>query len=556
MLRADYEKVYIEHCISCKSHAWCTNHDESKYVSYFTTCKNAIMRACSNITVLENEVPVGFANKFITDPNATSPGKYHFPRIGSFEVYFRGKVVFSKIESVKWPLPSSIANKIYEIQNTITEKSKGKGTKGRRLKSANVTRKRKSKKGKKKAMKIKNQEFNENKFQDKNTNKDIYFRNDSSVYQQDEIPNFSVDISQHSDNEQPVPPYDYYKTKPQALQLELPQKKSATPAQYIEKEKSKEVFKNHPSDKFEDFKVLQSESANKFISSEDYFSSSEENFKNQLIDKPKSPVSYQTSQVLDLKPQDLEKSENPENFEKPEKVEKPEKFEKPEKSEKPEKFEKPEKSEKPEKFEKPEKSEKPEESEKLENFEKLEKLEKSKNFENLEKPEESEKSEDYEESENYDEEQFQESSSEYTEEKYEKNSENTEKNNQSSPEDNKSEEYEDSEFEEDYQEPENIHPKRNVDKSFTVKLPLASESKKKITYQNDSDSDAVFVVESSNPDFMSIKEPQINIEKGKKGKIQLRFEPVYNDEEKKYYLYVDRNGEPWECIEIIAEYEE
>jgi hypothetical protein len=30
------DAVYIEHCINCKEHAWCTNHDESKYAFYGT----------------------------------------------------------------------------------------------------------------------------------------------------------------------------------------------------------------------------------------------------------------------------------------------------------------------------------------------------------------------------------------------------------------------------------------------------------------------------------------------------------------------------------------
>ena len=97
---------------------------------------------------------------------------------------------------------------------------------------------------------------------------------------------------------------------------------------------------------------------------------------------------------------------------------------------------------------------------------------------------------------------------------------------------------------------------RKIDKSYNVRLPLAEEAKKKITYQNISDSDATFCIESSHPDFMSIKEPELLIEKGKKGKIQLRFAPVFNEDEKKYYLYVDKDGEPWECVEIIAEYQE
>ena len=155
MLRADYEKVYIEHCINCNNHKWCTSHDESKYISYFTSCKNAILRVCSQVTVLENQVPLGYQTKFITDPNTSKPGKSHFPRIGSFEVYFRGFIIFSKIQTVKWPLPSLIANKIKEIQDSPNENLRNKKKeRAKSVKSAAPGKKKKVKKGKKKFGKL------------------------------------------------------------------------------------------------------------------------------------------------------------------------------------------------------------------------------------------------------------------------------------------------------------------------------------------------------------------------------------------------------------------
>ena len=27
--------IYIEHCVNCKSHKWCTNHNEKKYHLFY-----------------------------------------------------------------------------------------------------------------------------------------------------------------------------------------------------------------------------------------------------------------------------------------------------------------------------------------------------------------------------------------------------------------------------------------------------------------------------------------------------------------------------------------
>lgn len=53
---------------------------------------------------------------------------------------------------------------------------------------------------------------------------------------------------------------------------------------------------------------------------------------------------------------------------------------------------------------------------------------------------------------------------------------------------------------------------------------------------------------------MTIKEDEVTIKEGAKGKFQLKFAPFMYKDEKAYYLYVDREGEPWECIQVIATY--
>jgi hypothetical protein len=98
------------------------------------------------------------------------------------------------------------------------------------------------------------------------------------------------------------------------------------------------------------------------------------------------------------------------------------------------------------------------------------------------------------------------------------------------------------------------HPMRAISKSFTVNLPLFQETKKKINYENLSDFDAIFIIKSSDPDQMEVREELVEIPKGTKAKIQLKFSQVDQEIQKNYYLYIDRDGTEWECIEIVAVY--
>ena len=113
-----------------------------------------------------------------------------------------------------------------------------------------------------------------------------------------------------------------------------------------------------------------------------------------------------------------------------------------------------------------------------------------------------------------------------------------------------------SDHEDDYQasESEKNHPLRSVGKSFTINLTICQENRKKINYENLSDNDSNFILTSSHPEFMAVRDAIIEIPKGTKSKIQLRFSSVFETQTSNYYLYIDRDGEEWECIEIIANY--
>ena len=113
MLEVDNDKVYIEHCQNCSTHNWCTKHDESKYISYFENCKAKILVVCPEVQVLCNQVPLFLLSKLSSSqPKGKNPS---FPRIGSFEIYFKSVTIFSKLESGQWPQSTLIANKIREL---------------------------------------------------------------------------------------------------------------------------------------------------------------------------------------------------------------------------------------------------------------------------------------------------------------------------------------------------------------------------------------------------------------------------------------------------------
>lgn len=115
MLQIDTDKVYIEHCQSCSSHSWCTKHDESKYLSYYENCKAKILVICPEIQVVSNQIPLAFSKKFTETENSRPwEGKHSFPRIGAFEIYFKDKIIFSKLETGMWPQSTVVANSIRE----------------------------------------------------------------------------------------------------------------------------------------------------------------------------------------------------------------------------------------------------------------------------------------------------------------------------------------------------------------------------------------------------------------------------------------------------------
>lgn len=589
MLRADLEKVFIEHCVGCKTHQWCTNHDEDKYIQYFTMCKNVITRTCSRVTVSQNEVPLGFQDKFVADPNISHFGRYHFPRIGAFEVYFRGKLIFSKIESMKWPHPGKVAEKIKEIQEAPPQKQlKKKVVKAKRIKSALPVKKKKGKKGRKKHLRTANKDKivspQSEDIQDRPVSRDQQLRGVRN-YKQAELPNFSADMSQNSDYEQPVPPKDYYNPQPKpeknyakedfpnsysptnvpinkAKEPNLVHDRPKDPIQILEKPKDPTPVQKQPTPvvKQENFPVAKSPTPmTKVVKSPSsdlqIRPTSTENIKNNPNKNPYDTSSESSSENYGYSSGDSQHgyAENDEHIDYLELMKKyPDNFKQDPEIEKfvQRNIEAEAKTKENGKGKNKESS-----SDYSKDYEDDERFEKNKKFVKKSDDEEDYSDDDYEDDKKEDKESDDE---EYSDEDYEDDSGHGREAKSSSSSDkkeskgsSKKDDYEDSDFEE-----EQAHPIRPIDKSYNVKLPIGEESKKKITYQNMGDSNATFLIGSSHPEYMSVKEADLHIEKGKKGKIQLRFAPMMNADEKKYYLYVDRNGQPWECIEIVAEYED
>lgn len=95
-----------------------------------------------------------------------------------------------------------------------------------------------------------------------------------------------------------------------------------------------------------------------------------------------------------------------------------------------------------------------------------------------------------------------------------------------------------------------------VTKSYDVPLPLGQAKNKKIPHSNEDTEDHVYSLISSNPKLMELKDSEVSIPAGGKGKFQLKFAPVETAGERKFHLLVKLGEEVKECIEIKAIYGE
>lgn len=84
--------VEIEICTNCKSHAWCTRHDEKKYEGIF----EEILKA-----VAAKDPHVKIEKKLASDK-----------KMGAFEITSAGKLLFSKLAYAYFPNTHAITERI------------------------------------------------------------------------------------------------------------------------------------------------------------------------------------------------------------------------------------------------------------------------------------------------------------------------------------------------------------------------------------------------------------------------------------------------------------
>jgi hypothetical protein len=423
MLEVD-ERVYIEYCIDCHMHQWSTKHDEEKYYRYYKACKDEIISQYNSIAVYANQIPPGLKDLY--------GKKNSFPRIGAFEVYYRGIVVFSKLQCGLWPHPKIVAKKITDIKENrrkLTKKESNKSLKNRRrhTKSTGGTR-----------TKIR-----------ENSN----FPNSPKV---------------------PVINKSYRDMDIQTDDINLPHWKESYLKLNATEGKAEENLPEKDSFFMTEFKPRTSESPT--------VQKTAESLSSPVMQDSRSPV------MQDSKSMEIQNSKSMEMYE----------------------------------------------------DHKEGKDEESGGYD-------SQYEEDYEEEEEENEE-ITKLQKELEEElqRYEDSFENEEEDQEHEQEQEQEPDYE-SEFDEEA-------PEREVTKTYEINLPINKTSSKKIPYLNKSDQDCEFTLLSSDPTGMNTKEATVLIPAQEKGKFQLKFAPQDTPCERRYLLYVDRNGEEWECMELIARY--
>lgn len=212
--------VWIEYCQNCKSHGWCTRHDEKKYLWFFQKLREKI----------EGETGIRVEMAAIK------------PALGSFEVKFNETLIFSKIATLQWPFFEEIMEKLKEAQENPPQKDE-EGNENKEENGENVEKGENEDKGEKdengapkKDANTKKAQPNSNTKSNTNTKKPSNTQNKSQT--QKKAP---------SNN---VPKYDLIQTpqKNPEVKNEDPPQKSEITEDKVNKEKSQEnIQENQPS---------------------------------------------------------------------------------------------------------------------------------------------------------------------------------------------------------------------------------------------------------------------------------------------------------------------
>jgi len=106
--------------VHCETHSYHTRHKSDTYILHSKTLKDALLSRLPDLHVLINVVPPSLQDRFYSpeDPKwmGLKPvGRYRFPRVGAFEVVIKGKTVFSKLESGRWPPHGRVVDWVKQV---------------------------------------------------------------------------------------------------------------------------------------------------------------------------------------------------------------------------------------------------------------------------------------------------------------------------------------------------------------------------------------------------------------------------------------------------------
>lgn len=476
-LVSEGDRLYIEFCVKCEQHQWCTQHSAAKYLTYFTQCKTELQRFRPGLRVLANEIPPKLAKVYHVRPEGEAkvvPGKLAFPRIGAFEVYYRGAVLFSKLTSGLWPRPELLCESLAKLQEELQRKAE----------EAQLRKHRKLSKSHKRRQKQKNRPVASSRTTPSRTLKSSQepFRQ-ASKRPQTSKPRYRS--AKRSRSPKSTAKKDFSDLSNEHYSKGEGFRRSSSSDRSVKQVQDEGVqadrFEVRDAEKdFGDREVwgnggakaevwnLEEEQQPRFLPADrpktakrplDSFApptvpiGSQPTVPSAPIPQPELPPSLPAPQAIPISTSPPQLPVSTPAF--------------------------PDKEE-PKSL--PAASEPQRESPK----------------------------------------------GRYSAD---------------------SEDYASADFEE-----EPSHPLRPVTKSYTVEIPMGKYTNKKIAYVNSGNSKANFTLISSDPQEMQVKEAKVSIDAGEKTPLKLQFNPVYEECEKTFYLYLDRDEEPCECFEFLVKF--
>jgi len=482
-LVSEGDRVYVEFCVKCEQHQWCTQHSSTKYLNYFTQCKTELQRFRPGLRVLANEIPPKLAKAYHVRPEGEAkvvPGKLAFPRIGAFEVYYRGAVLFSKLASGLWPRPELLCESLAKLQEELQRKAEeAQLRKHRKLSKSHKRKKQKSR----------------------------------PVASSRTTPSRTLKSSQE--------PFRQAAKRPLTSK---PRYRSAKRA------RSPKDFCNFSNEHYSKISGLKRSSS----SDRSVKQVQDEGVQVDRFEVRDVAAEFEDREVWGNGGQaevwSLEEEQQPRFFP----------------ADRPKTAKRPQDTFVPPAIPTISQPTAPTVSQPI-----ISAVSKPDLPPSLPAPREipiSTSPPDLPP-------QLPAQTPVFPAKEDQKPAPATSPQSQSKPADPKtrysdsSSDYASADF-----ESEPSHPLRPVTKSYTVEIPMGKYTNKKIAYVNSAPSKANFTLISSNPQEMQVKEASVSIEAGEKTPLKLQFNPVYEECEKTFYLYVDRDEEPCECFEFVVKF--